>query len=200
MEIVISHFNENLDWVRSVNKKFSVKIYSKALENAPNGSISLPNVNREAHTFLHHIVSNWEILNETTIFLQGNPFPHFTKGDLESFSALGEFGPILCDLKNHDPIWSTNGFERPLFKKLYEKCLCGEPPDEYIFAAGAQWFCRRGAIKSKSFFWWEKIYEKMLIDVPQFQDNEFNAWTLERIWGYFFDPKIKEKTSFFWAA
>jgi hypothetical protein len=38
--------------------------------------VDLPNVGREADTYLTHIVRNWDRLADTTIFCQGDPFPH----------------------------------------------------------------------------------------------------------------------------
>ena len=77
-EIVISKYNENIEWTEPY--KHLTTIYNKSdiyLEN----SIKLPNVGRESHTFLYHIITNWDNLADKTLFTQGEmssihqPFP-----------------------------------------------------------------------------------------------------------------------------
>ena len=47
-----------------------VTIYNKGDSHIPN-SISLHNVGRESHTYLYHIVNNWDKLADRTVFFQG---------------------------------------------------------------------------------------------------------------------------------
>ena len=42
--------------------------------------IALPNRGREAGTWLHHIVSNYDRLADRTVFMQGDPFDHLLPG------------------------------------------------------------------------------------------------------------------------
>ena len=59
IEIVISRYNEDIQWTEKY-KQF-VTIYNKG--NDPiDDAISLINVGREAHTYLHHIVHNYDNL------------------------------------------------------------------------------------------------------------------------------------------
>ena len=73
-EIVIAHFNENLDWLKPY--AFHTHVYHKGtdLQPPPMGLYAwekLPNVGRESHTYLHHIINNYEKLADVTVFLQG---------------------------------------------------------------------------------------------------------------------------------
>jgi hypothetical protein len=71
-EIVVAHFNENLEWLKHVSAE--VTVYSKG--DLPTKDFErtskLPNIGREGHTFLHHIVSRYDTLATTTLFLQGD--------------------------------------------------------------------------------------------------------------------------------
>ncbi|ETI21955.1 hypothetical protein G647_06025 [Cladophialophora carrionii CBS 160.54] len=74
LDIVIAHYNESLDWLSSYGNVASV--YSKG-QSPPNPSLyretqALPNWGRESHTYLHHIVHNYDSLADVTLFLQGN--------------------------------------------------------------------------------------------------------------------------------
>lgn len=77
-EIVVSKYNENLKWLDKY--KNLATIYDKS-DHPIEGSIKLVNVGRESHTYLYHIITNWNNLSENTFFTQGNlskdhdPFP-----------------------------------------------------------------------------------------------------------------------------
>jgi len=73
-ELVVAHYNEPLDWLEPLRPLASVLIYSKG--ELVNGSILRPNVGREAHTYLSHIVQVWSCLADWTVFSQGNPADH----------------------------------------------------------------------------------------------------------------------------
>ncbi len=78
LEIAVAHYNEDLSWLED---SLSIcTIYSKgANANAPRYPHSrLPNIGREGHTYLHHIVSRYDTLADVTIFLQGRIDDHIT--------------------------------------------------------------------------------------------------------------------------
>lgn len=76
VEVVVSHFDEDLDWLSKLETESGeapkVSVYSKG-ENAPsNFDVQrLPNVGREAHSYLSHIVKNYDKLADWTVFTQG---------------------------------------------------------------------------------------------------------------------------------
>ncbi|OAP60624.1 hypothetical protein AYL99_05626 [Fonsecaea erecta] len=74
LDLVIASYNECLTWLSTYSSLATV--YSKG-ELPPDPSIfrevkALPNWGRESHTYLHHIVHNYDNLAEVTLFLQGN--------------------------------------------------------------------------------------------------------------------------------
>jgi hypothetical protein len=86
IELVIARYNESLDWL--LEGDFSadqVTIYNKGPTeitlnprrrhqpvNFQQRIFQLSNVGRESHTFLHHIVENYDNLAEVTVFLPGS--------------------------------------------------------------------------------------------------------------------------------
>jgi len=72
LDIVVARYNENVDWTKQYS---SALIYNKGVPDDSIVSINLPNVGREGHTYLYHIVSNWDNLAEWTVFVQGSQ-PH----------------------------------------------------------------------------------------------------------------------------
>ena len=74
LEIVISRYNEDISWTESIEEYCTV--YNKG-DTLNVDTIELNNIGREAHTYLYHIVNNYDNLSDYTIFLQGDPFnPH----------------------------------------------------------------------------------------------------------------------------
>jgi len=76
-QMVVARYNENLEWLLPF--KDICIIYNKGnndiILNKFN-SISLPNYGRESHTYLYHIITNYDCLADKTIFFQGKINDH----------------------------------------------------------------------------------------------------------------------------
>ena len=87
VQLVISRFNENLDWLIII-KNIDILIYNKGeknidyIKNYLNNInikckiINLPNIGKEGQTYIKHILDNYKNLYDFTIFVQGFPFDH----------------------------------------------------------------------------------------------------------------------------
>lgn len=79
IEIVISRYNEQLDWIEeSPFNDIDITVYNKGnntdFVKTPKvlNIVPLENIGREGHTYLHHIVENYDQLRDITIFLPGS--------------------------------------------------------------------------------------------------------------------------------
>lgn len=77
IDLVVARYEENLDWLGQLDlAKFrKIIIYNKGsdlpkLDNCE--IVSLPNVGRCDHTYIYHIVSNYDDLGDVTIYLPGS--------------------------------------------------------------------------------------------------------------------------------
>jgi hypothetical protein len=71
--IVVARFNEDISWLNKPElKDITHIIYNKGNEIKDFDSIKLPNVGREAQTFIQHIIDNYDRLSDITIFLPGS--------------------------------------------------------------------------------------------------------------------------------
>ena len=74
LEIVIARYDEDLNWILN-NTKYSqmTTVYNKGQNNIDESlkTISINNVGRESHTYLYHIINNWDNLADRTVFFQG---------------------------------------------------------------------------------------------------------------------------------
>jgi hypothetical protein len=83
--IVIARYNENIDWLKSINTNlYDIFIYNKgndniSIDNSNCKIIKLDNTGRESHTYLYHIINNFDNLPEKIVFTQAHPFDHVRK-------------------------------------------------------------------------------------------------------------------------
>ena len=77
-KFIIAHYNEDLEWIKPYAK--NAYIYHKGNDTEPPFDCyhweKLPNVGREGHTYLYHIIKNYHQLSDINIFLQGNIADH----------------------------------------------------------------------------------------------------------------------------
>jgi hypothetical protein len=77
-ELVVARYNEDPAWTRKVPPSLRVTLYNKGapLPAEYSAAITLPNLGREAQTYLHHLVRRYDSLADVTVFTQGRPFDH----------------------------------------------------------------------------------------------------------------------------
>jgi hypothetical protein len=113
IEIVVARYNENLKWINeSPFNEFTYIVYNKGQnedfeKNNVKKIISLPNTGRCDHTYLYHIIQNYENLNNITVF-----FP----GSIHMENKKGKAIEILNRIKN-------NKFEHAIFIGEYTSNL-----------------------------------------------------------------------------
>jgi len=78
IQIIIARYNENLEWLKEEPfNKFKYIVYNKGVNEDFEKSnvlniINLPNVGRCDHTYLYHIVNNYNNLAVINVFLPGS--------------------------------------------------------------------------------------------------------------------------------
>lgn len=155
LELVVARYLEDLSWLRNIPPQIRATTYDKS----PSGN--LPNVGREAHTYLLHLCARYDDLAPVTVFCQGKPFDHCfdfrkTLRELVQTPFAGDFRWLghVIDTDTSDgalfKVWSKNrggegidiaGFHRELFGF--------EGPDEYVFTLGGQFIVSRELIRQR---------------------------------------------------
>lgn len=201
LQLVVARYNENLNWLRRVPKEFGVVVYDKSGENA-GSAIALPNVGREAHTYLWHIVEHYENLADFTVFCQGKPFDHaydfhqslrrLAAQPLEDFLPFGHI--VDTDDARGQRLfvrWSKNDDAHELDMRAFHRALWGNAgPEEYTFRLGAQFGISRVAIRQRP----RDFYRRALQISMEFPDA---AHCFERSWPLVFGI---ENPDFSWLA
>jgi hypothetical protein len=91
-DLVIAYYNEKDDldiFINYANKyNYNLKLYNKGKNNPILKNINvnyeiknLKNIGQATHTYLHHIIENYDKLNEITIFMLGSAFRRPKKSD-----------------------------------------------------------------------------------------------------------------------
>ncbi len=181
--IIISRYNENLNWLDKY-KDLNLIIYNKGLNNIRNefkNLNDLPNIGRESHTWLFHIIKNYNNLSDVNIFLQGR---------IDDLGCMAFKSPIkyIKDTKKYGFSVKRFGLLGPMHWKDY---LGIEKDQRYK----KDWFNGNIGIKSKGFRKFSKKYfPKIPILVPTSYGGCFGV-SRERIRQYelnFYKKLIKE--------
>lgn len=202
-QIVISRFNENLNWLNKWRSEFDIIVYNKGEQINDNEYeyVNIPNYGRESHTYLYHIVKNYDSLHNGTIFLQGditdigvnvfnNLMQYVVEIDDKGFSAsnIGFFNEtlwndidFLSDPKYKDQVES--GFlklSQIKFKDYVKKYFNKIPQVTPVSWCGC-FGVRKDFILSRP----KEFYENLLKSIPEYHTPE-EAHFLERMWAYIF--------------
>jgi hypothetical protein len=88
LELVIANYEEDIEWVNKIPRTLYTKltIYNKGKPKNYDSLIkkgarvhTLPNLGREGHTYLYHIIKNYDNLANVTIFLPGSSYTFYQK-------------------------------------------------------------------------------------------------------------------------
>jgi len=195
LEVVICRYGENLGWVNNLPKGIRVTVYDKTPPTADlwPGSVSLPNVGREAHAWLHHLTERYDSMAGWTVFAQGHPFDHAPNlhpfiRQLASGHPPGEDFLWLGFLWETDDArgypsfvnWTKNPDRRELDMEGFFQRLWGQPaPEKIRYVGGGQFaLSRQAALRRPKTF-----YETGRRLATEFPDA---AHAFERTWDRIF--------------
>lgn len=206
IQVVIARYREDVGWAE--NMGLSYIVYNKGPELVTNAR-QLTNIGREAHTYLTHIVAQWDDLADYTAFVQGNPFDHLEdhgKTDVQAltnmimdcaqrkvpFKGFAWFR-LKCDGlgRPHDlnkpenkGRWAGWGRDIPV-AEVFSKLFAAEPPKEFIARAATGMFCvSRERIKTRPRAFYEYALQ-LVTDDPRDEHNTGHA--MERLWQLVFN-------------
>lgn len=214
MEFVVARYREDLNWLAEClypgtvyDKSGGCRSLAAALPEVFRrwNCEPLPNMGREAHTYLTHILRRYDSLPDYTVFLQGDPFPHmaFDAAGLNAAAhGLAErkkpFGGLAyyklkCDGLGRphslaDPEsrgkWAGWGKDIPV-DRVHRALFAGEPPREYLVRAPAGlFFVSRARILARPRAFYRRALDLVEAD-PHDAANTGHAF--ERLWHLIFD-------------
>ena len=202
--LIIARYDEDLDWLKKYNN-FKITVYNKGFKLKDNrfyDVINLENKGRESHTWLYHIVKNYNNLNENNIFLQGkiddlncmvysDPTKYLKKINQYGFSVsrFGLLGPShwkwnigIENDNRYKEQWVNNEITKSNlgFRNFALKMF----PKIPLFVATSYGGCF--AVKKKSIHQHNIIFYERLLDILSKSKNPIEGHYMERLWCYIF--------------
>jgi len=192
--LVVARYTENLDWLNQV--PIQPIVYNKGpyLSNC----IAVPNIGREAHTYLSFIVDHYDYLPDKVFFTQGDPFPHSPNFlQLLEEALIRPFEIVSLGTIDTELITSSKshpGIEKGLQDMAYE--LLGYSPTTLFFPVGALFGYSRQFIQKRPLSFWQSLLSKCIESgetlncnhqhyhrqQPCGCQNPYSPWCLERLW------------------
>ena len=209
LDIVIAKYKEDISWVNDIpnylnNVQLRKFVYSKNENESNSDYIRLPNFGREAHTYLHHIIKNYDDFAEYTMFSQGDPRIHICNFYAEhppspldwrhylSAAFSFDFFPLgyrrYVDSDCGYPNSYVPHFEH-ILKRFYVDAFGCESPEFFVYVSGAIFVVKRNCIRRRSIQFYENILGLMGKYPPYEQDgNIFLNYEIimERMWPHIF--------------
>lgn len=191
-EIVVARYQEDISWLNKIHTFDNKIVYNKY-----DGNNLLDNVGREGHTYLYHIIKNYNNLADYTLFCQGDPVFHQSSfiDDCNDIDMLYDFvadnGIYFFGMKNIESIYSIKHKTHPLGLPLYYFLdllfdMKVNENDRFTITYGAQFFISKHNILNRPL----KFYE-FLIKFLSTEKNPIEGYIFERIWCFIFSQKIK---------
>lgn len=194
IHLVVAKYRENIDWV--INAGVPYTIYNKDQECSDPRFINLPNIGREAHTYLHYIVTNYYNLPDYVFFSEGNCLSNRPLESRESFESLYSEINNFRGMPRVKPMGTRvveriegdqSCYELNLnVVRIYEKLFKAEKT-EFVYYIGGQLIVPRSRIIFHSYNFYKQIYD----NISDIRGAGYCAWTLERLWPYIYDGKTK---------
>ena len=205
IKVVVSKYKEDVNWVHK--SIYPTIIYDKS-DNPIEGSIHRPNIGREAETLLYYIISNYNNLPKTTVFLQGDPRFNpirYTYDEivnrLNSPHDSSELSSFLEPLWNMDDV---NGYWEKTSGRIYN-ILFDTNKKNVTYSSGVEYILPRDNILNRPLEFYQCIHKSVL----QFGDKSLrsfenenlkqlgiSAWAIEPLWGCIFDRTLKLKNNY----
>lgn len=184
MKVVVARYQENIDWTIGIPDCI---IYNKG-NNTPtchHPVITLPNVGREGHTYLYHIIQNYDTLDDHTCFLQGHPFDHspYLEHQIKTFEPSRAFHVISQHVHAINLCYDPTDFSlHQLLIDTYQRVFGQyKASHEFTFGAGAQFIVSRDAIRSRP-----KSFYENLLHIMEYSTHPPEGFALERFWTMIF--------------
>lgn len=201
-QFVIARYKEPVDWVWKGSH--DVVVYNKSGVDEI-GMISLPNVGREAHTYIHHIVKNYDTLANVTVFLQARISDHGYMEDIDHLARqLGTSARDRGYSNNFHTVHSDHDFNIKMRDLLVSQY--GVPAESVVKIQFSDWFTQfilpiypvptswygnalfavsKDKIRTRP----KEFYERLLSELST--DNApIEAHFLERSWFYVFNNHV----------
>ena len=197
-KVVVTRYNERLWWLSQIPQE-CVVVYDKS--DVPNEKyIAVPNVGRDGETHFRYIVDNYDTLPDYVVFLQGNPYDHFSMVPLNMERAVQDemqrgYTTGMPFLRNPWDVGALYQFPELRVEYFYKLFFDGECPwdtwsvgPKFIeFSSGMQYIVPKQCILARPLEFYKRLHKMM-------HDGELDGKTVEWLLKYVYDPSVPTHT------
>jgi hypothetical protein len=195
IKIIVARYNENLEWLNPIID--NCIIYNKGNKLGLSNEIILDNVGREAETYLHYIIENYDNLPDIVIFTQGNISDHRGSNDINILINMANEAAIhnksICFRDNCPENWNSidennyylhNNYknnERMPFGEWFKRHINPIYPYPLLLYWNAIFAVKKELILNKPI----EYYKNLILEVNH-HINPTEGHFFERSWFYIF--------------
>jgi len=195
-KIVVERYKENIEWLSPLMNQCI--IYNKGDKLDLPNEIMLDNVGREAETYLHYIIDNYDKLPDIVVFTQGNISDHRGSNDINILLKLLKeanlYKKSICFRDNCPENWNSidkNNYylhdnyknnERISFGKWFRKHINPVFPKPLLLYWNAIFAVKKELILNRPL----EYYKKLILEVNH-HVNPVEGHFFERSWFYIFE-------------
>lgn len=221
IDIVVSHYNEDIEWLKNLNTECNIKVYSKILQSEDSINYQIVrqpfNIGNEASSYLQYIVDNYDRIPNIVYFCHGHNSSFHQDYDNQFIIKNIDIHKVngFLNINNYYNIIDNNKTETLLknqglndnkpyrilidvFDEFFSKYKT--LPDEMSAYSSAQFFVTRDLIKSntKEFYqecldWFYSGYSLRLDQKYNEQPNVYSSRAFEWMWFFIFTNEKREK-------
>jgi hypothetical protein len=184
IDVVVARHNEDIWWTKALGTHCRLFVYNKGND----GLLRLPNIGREAHTYLFHIVKMYDSLPVWTFFAQADANKHLTS--LPFQDVINGFPRTIPKCALHieggpyffvsSAVRYNQGFKdgedwESGVSELWRELFTSEPPHDILFAPGAIFAISKEKLLTRSVAFYQRAME-LAATRPR------GPWEFERLW------------------
>lgn len=218
VKIIVARYNENLSWMREKPfNLFRYIVYNKGVNDNfekcnVDEIINLPNIGRCDHTYLYHIVNNYDNLHDITVFFPGCLNVDFKKKIAKKilYGIMIYKTAIFCGNRVNDvksvfknftlDQWTSTDLSNKSLNPEYKTYPARLRPFgkwfNYMFGnINVQWYCLYGILSmhKMDILKYDINRYKILLNAVSVHSNPEVGHYIERSWAAIFYPLIYTK-------
>jgi len=208
--VVVAVYKEALDWIHQLPLTSHLYLYCKdpsrsieSLRNEcgrPEATVTyLRNVGRESHTYLTHVITHYETLDDVILFVQGHP--HTDVGRLSAYIEQAQLTQRhsdnfeVCNIHGTYYDWTLHAYDgtlditTPECRSLgawFTTYVAPSFPSPVIWAMAAEFAVTRSCIQKRSLTSYQMIMPTLM------HVNPVAGHYCERSWFYIFNCDAQE--------
>jgi hypothetical protein len=189
MEICVSHYSEDLDWLKQADCPVVVIDHDGAEPHPFETFLTIPNSGYEASVYLKYIIERYDSLPDHVAFIHGHEEADHQLGGRPMLEMIK-----TANIKKYGYVPLNNAWRNVLsamqlaqFTDRWKQLFTAPMPDRFTLDTAAQFVVSKSRILANPKSKYEFLYDSI--------DTKDDATIIEHMWHYIFGEKISMQPS-----